>query len=101
MGLPILFPQIQDSITDPQGFSHSMVLDNHLPLAAWPVSGDLARQRDFQNEFLALSKAHGDLPQRQHTHQHGSCGLAGVLDGISIPLFCPFEGNPGISVGPV
>ena len=64
INIPILLPPIQDVITSPEGHSHPMVRRNgHLPLAAWPVSGDHVRQRDFLTELSTLSGAPGENRQ--------------------------------------
>ena len=86
INLPILLPPIQDVITSPEGHNHPMVRNGHLPLAAWPVSGDHVRQRDFLTELSTLSGAPGENRQKQHMLLLGNCGLAGVLNGTSIPF---------------
>ena len=49
---PILFPPTQDILTNSEGQRHQMALEGHLPLAAWPISGDLTRREFFQKELL-------------------------------------------------
>ena len=63
-----------------------MVVEGHLPLAAWPVSGDHMLQRDFLTELSTSSEAPGEDLLRQLTHQRGDYGQAGVRDGLSIPF---------------
>ena len=78
---PILLPLGQSIITDPAG---PLVLEGHLPLAAWPVPGDV--QKGFQME---LSRSLVSLGESQHSHPtqvHGSCGIAGVLEMMPIPF---------------
>ena len=80
---PILLPMTQEII---QGHPHPMVVEGHLPLAAWPVSGDHMLQKDFLTELSASSEAPGEDLLRQLTHQRGDYGQAGVRDGLSIPF---------------
>ena len=63
----VWYPQLLKSvITTPEGHSHQMVMNGHLPLAAWPVSSDHVRQRDFLAELSTLSGAPGENQQKQH-----------------------------------
>ena len=55
-----------------------MVMEGHLPLAAWPVSGDPTALKDFQMGLSKSSESHGELQQRQHILVHGGSGIAGV-----------------------
>ena len=86
IGQPLILPPVQDILTDPDEHCHPLVMECHLPLAAWPISGDHARHRDFLTELSASSGAPGDNLLRQHIHQLGDCGPAGVLNGTSIPF---------------
>ena len=86
IGQPLILPPVQDILTDPDEHCHPLVMEGHLPLAAWPISGDHARHRDFLTELSASSGAPGDNLLRQHIHQLGDCGPAGVLNGTSIPF---------------
>ena len=42
--LPVLLPPVQSII---MGLNHPLVMDGHLPLATWPISGDTTAQQDF------------------------------------------------------
>jgi len=83
-GVPILLPQSLEIVTNPSDQNHPLVLEGHLPLAAWPVSGDQAKQEDFLNKLSILSDNLGDPQQKHHTPMHGDNGIAGVLKGIPI-----------------
>ena len=65
-GVPILLPQSPEIVTNPSGQNHPLVMEGHLPLAAWPVSGEQAKQEDFLNELSTFSDNLGD-PQQKHT----------------------------------
>ena len=82
--LPILLPPSQDILTNSLGQHHPLVLEGHLPLAAWIVSGKHAMQLDFQEELLRSSGGHGDPQLNPRTQVPGGSGIAGVLDGIQI-----------------
>ena len=57
---PIVLPPTQNIVTNPEGLSHPMAMEGHLPLAAWPVSGDPIVQKDFRIELSASSGSHGE-----------------------------------------
>ena len=59
--LPIFLPPTQDIVTNQEGLTHPMAMKGHLPLAAWPVSGDPTTQKDFQIELSASSGSHGEV----------------------------------------
>ena len=61
MDYPILLPSTQDILLGPEGQSHPLVLQGHLPLAAWPISGNPCILRDFQRELSNSSGNHGAL----------------------------------------
>ena len=81
---PILLPPIPDIVTNPQGLSHPLAIKDHLPLAAWPVSGSPTARRDFQRELLVSSDSPGDHQLNLPTHRPGNNGIAGVLHRVLI-----------------
>ena len=81
---PILLPPIPDIVTNPQGLSHPLAIEGHLPLATWPVSGNPTIQKDFQKELSALSDNLGNRRLNQRTHVPGDNGIAGVLHKMLI-----------------
>lgn len=83
---PVLLPPTEDIVTAPDGTNHPMAMSGHLPLAAWPISGNPTVLRVFQTELLTSSEGHGDLPQSQPIHPLGDSGIAGVLNGTLIPF---------------
>ena len=83
-GPPILLPHTQDIISDPEGRPHPLVMEGHLPLAAWPISGNHSVQKDYQRELLRSSGNRGGNLRSQHTQEPGICGIAGALDGALI-----------------
>ena len=87
--LPILLPPTQDIVTNPEGLTHPMAMKGHLPLAAWPVSGDPTAQKDFRIELSASSGSHGEGQLSQRIPVPGDNGIAGVLDRGIDPLSAP------------
>lgn len=83
---PILLPPGQNILIGPEGESHPLMLQGHLPLAAWPISEDLSALRDVRRELWGLSGNHGELQQSRPTLQPGGSGIAGALDGVLIPF---------------
>ena len=84
--LPVLLPPLEDIITGPGGQTHPLIRNGHLPLAAWPVSGETSDQRAFQMELSVSYGGHGEVPRRPRTPVLGECGQAGVVGGVSIPF---------------
>ena len=79
IGCPILLPLIPDIVTNPHGLNHPLAIESHLPLAAWPVSGNLTAQRDFQMELSASFNSPGDHRLNPPIHLPGDSGITGVL----------------------
>ena len=83
---PILLPPCQDIILGQDGQNHPMAVQGHLPLAAWPISGNPSMLADFRMELLTSSRSPGEPQQNQHTPLHGGSGSAGVSHGVLIPF---------------
>lgn len=86
---PIPLPHITDIVSGPEGRNHPLGEGGHLPLAAWPVSGDRVHHRDFRNESRRSSGSHGDLQQNQPITTPGDSGCIGALrkaDPLSAPV---------------
>ena len=61
------------------------ILQGHLPLAAWPISGKHSDLRDFRKELLKYSKGLGEHQHNQFIQVLGDSGIVGVLNGVLIP----------------
>ena len=83
---PILLPPVQSILVGPESQSHPLVRQGHLPLAAWPISGDPFALEDFRMGLLSLSENHGATRLSQHTLQLGGSGIAGALHEVLIPF---------------
>jgi len=83
-GVPILLPQTPEIVTNLLGQNHPLVMEGHLPLATWPVSGDQVKQDDSLYKLSTLSDNLGDPQQKYYTPLHGNNGIAGFLKGIMI-----------------
>ena len=70
----------------PHGQNHPLATQGHLPLAAWPVSGDPSMQEDYQKELWISSRSHGDSQRSQHTPVLRDNGIVGVLSKKLIQL---------------
>ena len=66
--------------------SHS----GHLTLAAWPISGDPCRIKDFRKGLPPSYVPPGEMGQRNHTIQPGDDGFAGVVQRKSIHFLPPW-----------
>ena len=69
---------------DSEGHSHPLVVQGHLPLATWLVSGTPGILKDFQTQLLWCSRDPGNILQNQRIQVHGTLGIASVLNGTSI-----------------
>ena len=86
MDIPVLLPPLEEIITSTMGQVHPLAWEGHLPLAAWPVSGETSNLEDFQKELLTSFASRGGGPQNPHIPVPGECGRAGVVGGVSIPF---------------
>ena len=88
--IPSVLPQQSDILLNPQGELHPLVVQNHLTLAAWPVSGNSSRQVAFQKMLKEYTVHPGGEAHQNHMNQHGESDSAGVVQGKVIlfkPLF--------------
>ena len=86
MDYPTLLPPVQDFFIGPEGQSHPLVLQGHLPLAAWPISGDPSTPRDSRRKLWSLSENLGGPQLNQPTLLSGIREIAGASDGVLIPF---------------
>ena len=84
--IPLLLPSHKKILTDPRGKSHPMVLQGHLQLVAWTVSGVHSKIEDFQRMLSSSSVLHGEVIPKHHTLVTGECGLTGAQNKVLIPL---------------
>ena len=63
---------------------HPLLLQGHLTLAAWPISGDHCQTKAFLEKQPISSVRHGEPALQSHTTPAGTGGLAGVSQGKSI-----------------
>ena len=71
-------PKPQKILMDPMGNSHPMVLQGHLQLVAWTVSGVRSKIEDFQRGLSSSSVLHGEATPKHLTLVAGECGLIGA-----------------------
>lgn len=51
VSVPLLLPPTEDILLNSKGKKHPLAMRGHLPLVAWPVSGDHSDQKDFLKEL--------------------------------------------------
>jgi len=83
---PILIPTTKQLLRNHKGESHPLISQGSLNLAAWLVSGDPLRQKEFQKKRQSLFYLPGDEIQRGHTPLAGEDGNGGALTRVVTPL---------------
>ena len=76
------------SVGKSQGRDSSLISQGSLNLAAWLVSGDLSRQKEFQKQHQSLFSHLGEVARRGHTHRAGGDGRNGV-QSVNLKPFVP------------
>ena len=79
-----------DLLLSSQSEPHPLVIQGHLTLATWPISGDPCRIKDFRKRLPPSYVPPGEMGQRNHTIQPGDDGFAGVVQGKSIQFLPPW-----------
>jgi hypothetical protein len=79
--LPISLGHETSLLTNPREFVHPLLLSNSLHLHAWPISGQILKQKQFRTQQNCLSQIplehlHGNL-----TSNVGQDGRVGVING--------------------
>ena len=83
---PLLLPQSQELLVDPEGQVHPLVLNKTLKLMAWKISGKTWLRKEFQTRLPILSQIPEDQALQLITNQPGKNGLAGVVKDRLIQL---------------
>ena len=73
----VIISPMQEGFIMPSGVSK---------LAIWPLSGIKADQEGFQRELHDYWNPHGEIRPSQHMSLSSNAGIAGVWNGIEIPL---------------
>jgi len=76
---PIILPQYQDLLQNPQGEFHPLLRNRSLELVAWTVSGKICKIKEFQRKLPTLSLRPGEEAQGLITNRPGVSGVAGVI----------------------
>ena len=84
--IPRVLPQQSNILLNPQRELHLLVVQNHLTLAAWPVSGISSRQVVFQKMLKEYTVPPGEEAQQNLLNQHREYGSAGVIQGKLINI---------------
>ena len=83
---PLILPTQKDLLTDNSQNCHPLLEAGKLTLAAWTVSGDSYRLREFQQKLLQSSLNSRDLQPKNLITVPGGNGLSGIVNGIPIPF---------------
>ena len=83
---PIILPNLTTLLQRPHGQKHPLQKGNQLQLVAWKVSGKLWKVREYKNSLPHLSQIPEGQGQYLITNRPGESGLAGVVNGMLIPL---------------
>ena len=76
---PILLPNTTDLLCSPEQCPHSLVIEERMFLAAWPISGRDSQCKVFQTGLPVCSCNPGENTLIRHITQPGRSGVAGVL----------------------
>ena len=82
----IVLPSDNYLLTDPHGNPHPMILQGHLQLVAWTVSGTPCKVEAFQTKLSHSCVHHGGATQNLLTPAHGESGRDGAYQRVSIPF---------------
>ena len=63
-----------------------LILQDHLRLAAWKVSGVKSKIEVFLRKLSRSSALHGGMAPKNPTHLPGQSGYAGAVNGVLIPF---------------
>jgi hypothetical protein len=83
---PVLLPRTPELLKDPAGRLHPMILQHKLQLAAWLISGQDCKQREFQKGLLRSSHPQDQQALTAIMNQPGRSLVAGVNKDILIPF---------------
>ena len=85
---PILLHPLSNLLLSPNLQPHPLVLQGHLSLAAWIVTGKTCWQTEFQSKLLNFSAPTlGEQARQELTTAPGNSGVAGVVR-VKIDPFC-------------
>jgi len=84
-GFPLLIP-VQEDVVVSSTREEFIMLAGAPELVIWPLSGIKANQEGFQKELHDYWNPHGEIRPSQHMSPSSNIGIAGVRNGIEIPL---------------
>ena len=84
--VPLLLPTTKNLLLDPQGNPHPLLIQGHLQLVAWSVSGQPSRIEAFQRRQSQFFVPPGEPTLKLPTPVLGRSGLNGASNIISIPF---------------
>ena len=84
--IPILLTMHPDMLSNPFNERHPLMVHNKLQLAAWKLSGSNTELREFQRKLQSSLSRGGAKGPMWPTSQHGTNGVAGVVNNKLIPF---------------
>ena len=81
---PVLLPQSLNLLVDRSHTSHPLLVSGNLSLAAWTVSGNICKVKEFQQELLKSFTTSRNPPLEEHMTLLGKDGYCGIINGIPI-----------------
>ena len=75
---PIMLPKSNNLLLDPAGNQHPLVTEGNLRLAAWLISGNPSKQKEFHSRLPSSSKMHDQQALYHLMKQPGRNLIAGV-----------------------
>jgi hypothetical protein len=84
MDYPAQIPMSETVLTLPFDQEAVHPMWRTLRLAVWPLSGLVSRQQEFRQRCARSSWPPGEKSHKKYMKRPGSCGIAGVLNGISV-----------------
>ena len=79
-------PSSPDLLLNLQQEQHPLILNGHLTLAAWPISGTCSLTREFHRRVQTSSASPGGRERQNPMNPLGNVGSAGVTNGTQIPF---------------
>lgn len=83
--VPRVLPRLPNLLTGPDGEIHPLVEEAKLTLVVWKLSGINSVTEEFRRHLQNYSWPHGAQGQGRFTSRHGTSGVIGVANGVSIP----------------
>jgi len=81
---PIILPKVPDLLLSPAGQQHPLIKEGQMRLAAWKVSGNNFKIKEFQRKLQNSCLNQEVKEQQKITSQHSRHSVAGVVQEVKI-----------------